>query len=59
MSNSAQPADPVADELHQLQPVLREKLADRLAVVLDERLLDEYILGEPGLQLGRRVSQAC
>jgi hypothetical protein len=59
MSESAQRPDAIADELHQLQPALGQELAHRLAVVLDERLLDEQVLGQPGLQLGQLSRARC
>src|SRR5687767_5855737 len=44
-------ADLVASEAGQGQASRLEQLADRLAVVFYERLLDQHGLGEPGLQL--------
>src|SRR5207248_2896200 len=40
-------ADLVANEANHLQAGGLEQLADRLGVVLDERLLDQDVVGEP------------
>src|SRR5262245_41542183 len=44
-------ADLVADDADQLQPGAAEQLADRLALLLDERLFQQHVLGVPGLHL--------
>src|SRR4051794_9675775 len=48
---SADLADAVADEADQLQALGLEQVADRLGVVLDERLFGQDVLGEPRPQL--------
>src|SRR5205823_3200613 len=50
-AGSADLADAVADERYHLQAVGPQQLAHGLGVVLDERLLDQDVLREPGLQL--------
>ena len=48
VGRSADFADPITNEFHDLQARRFQQVADGLGIVLDERLLHEHVLGEPG-----------